>query len=567
MTPLLSILTAVVNSLWQALAVTALVWLVLRFARRINAATRYAIWWATLGVVLILPVAPRLISVIRTHPQPVALATAKPPSVTLAPVIVEPVVVTVPPDRMAIWPLAVAAIWAAILLWRLYQIGRSYVYLRGVKRRSAVSVVPLPAIPRHADLLISRDIVSPMAVGFLRPAIILPEALVPELSEPERDHVLLHESAHLAKYDDWINLAMRILGGILALHPIAIWILRRIEREREMACDDWVVARTGSARPYAASLARLVELRQAARREMLASGLFGPGSKVGDRIELLLQRDRIFSSRASTRDVVISATALIGLMLAGSLAPRWIAFAQDARPRFEVASIKPNSSGLKGVCCLVQPGGRLHATSATLKSMIEWAYGVQDYQISGGPTWLDSAGYDILAEPEHASNPNWENRDYFRQMVQGLLAERFSLRLQRETKDLPIYELTIAKNGPKMKAFERPQNAGDTRIHGGKGQLIAEKLTMNLLAQEVLSNVLGRPVVDKTGLTAWYDFKLEWTPDEGVRGPDGQREGAGDAAGPSIFSAVQDQLGLKLESTRGPVEILVIERAEKPDAN
>lgn len=574
MNTVLAILNAVVNSLWQALAVTALVWLALKFAAKINAATRHAIWWATLGVVLVLPVAPRLIQMMRPHPQPAVVAPAKAPQATPPVVATEPFIVTVAPGRAARWPLAVLAIWATILLWRMFQIVRSYVYLRGVKRRAAVSPVPLPAIARRADLLVSRDIVSPMAVGFLRPAVVLPESLLAELSEPERDHVLLHESAHLAKYDDWSNLAMRILGGALALHPIAVWILRRIEREREMACDDWVVARTGSARPYAASLAHLVELRHARRGEMLASGILGSSSRIGDRIEILLRRGRTFSPRASATGIAASTLVLGALLLAGSLAPRWIAFAQvPTRPTFEVASIKPNSIGVRtGVrigCCLVQPGGTVSATAATLKNMMEWAYGVQDYQISGGPTWLDSTRYDIIAKLEHAVDlhPTMDNRDYFRQMVQGLLADRFKLALRRETKELPIYALVVAKNGAKLRALEKPQNATDTRLHGEKGRLIAEKVTMGLLAQEVLSNVLGRPVIDKTGLAGYYDFKLEWAPDEGVRGPDGKREIGGDPIGPSLFTAIQEQLGLKLESAKGPVEVLVVDQAEKPDAN
>jgi uncharacterized protein (TIGR03435 family) len=551
MTPLLSILTAVVNSLWQALAVTVLVWLVLRFARRINAATRYAIWWATLGVVLILPVAPRLISVIRTHPHPVALATAKPPSVTLAPVIVEPVVVTVPQDRRAIWPIAVAAIWAAILLWRMYQIGRSYVYLRGVKQRSAVSEVPLPAISRHADLLISRDIMSPMAVGFLRPAIILPESLVPELSGPERDHVLLHESAHLAKYDDWINLAMRILGGLLALHPIAIWILRRIEREREMACDDWVVARTGSARPYAASLARLVELRQAARREMLASGLFGLGSKIGDRIEVLLRRGRTFSSRASGRDVLISTAALAGLMLAGSTAPRWIAFAQVApEPSFDVASIRPNQSGHDGMIINLPDTGRLSVTNATLKDLIRNAWGIQNYQIAGGPGWLNTDRYDIQAK---TAGPITEVQE--EPLMQNLLADRFHLKVHRDTSELPVYALLLGKSGPKFKENTGPNGSIHTSRGARRIQISVTRVTMGQLGG-MLGRQLGRVVQNKTGLNGYYDFALEWDP-----------EPTGDSSAPSIFAALQEQLGLKLESAKRPVEILIIDHVEKADAN
>src|SRR5579871_1483691 len=198
MNVILAILTAVINSLWQAALVAAIVWAALRFWPRTNAATRYAIWWAALAVVLILPAAPRWIEAVRRH---VVSANAKPGIAASAPVAAPPrvefLVIPAAPPRAARWPVAVLAIWAAILAWRLYQIGRSYVYLRGVKRRAKVSAVPLPAIPRRADLLISGDIVSPMAVGFLKPAVVLPESLLEELSDAEREHVLLHEAAHL----------------------------------------------------------------------------------------------------------------------------------------------------------------------------------------------------------------------------------------------------------------------------------------------------------------------------------------------------------------------------------
>jgi beta-lactamase regulating signal transducer with metallopeptidase domain len=322
----LAVLDAVINTLWQAVLIAAAVWLALQFLPRIfssqiNAATRHAIWWATLVVVLILPVTPRILSAMRSHPAPVSASLPAPRTTALPSPETQPLIIRVTPDRKAKWPLDIFAIWAAILLRRLFQIARSYMFLRGMKQRATVSAIPLPVIPRRASLLVSNEVASPMAVGFLHPAVILPEALLSDLTDAEREHVLLHEAAHLAGYDDWSNLAMRLLGGALALHPIAIWILRRIEREREIACDDWVVARTGAARPYAESLAHLFELREAKRGEMLASGILGRHSRLGDRIEILLQRGRAFSPKTSPKGVATSAAALAILMLAGSIAP------------------------------------------------------------------------------------------------------------------------------------------------------------------------------------------------------------------------------------------------------
>jgi bla regulator protein blaR1 len=246
------------------------------------------------------------------------------------------------------------------------------------------------------------------------------------------------------------------------------------------------------------------------------------------------------------------------LFLLAGLAGSPAALAQSQKtPAYEVAAIKPNQSGDRPAI-RSGAGGRLNATNATLKVLIGFAYNVRDYQVSGGPSWLDTVGYDIIATPEHPVDPTPDNIDYFRQMLQSLLAERFKLTFSRQERELPVYALVVARDGPKLKEVEKWKNAADMRIHGGAGQMIAEKATMALLAQ-TLSNIAGRSVVDQTGLTGYYDFKLEWTPDEaGQPAPDDR---------PSLFTAVQEQLGLKLESQKGLVEILVIDYAEKPPAN
>ncbi len=285
------ILVAVLNSLWQGSIVAALVWATLRLLGRtrmsVNAATRYVIWWATLAVILLLPAAPLIVQALRARPQPAARTIVKAaPSLSFPPSTPEqtPAILVIKEQPSATWPLWILALWAAIFLFRMTQLARSFFYLRGVKRRSSIADRELPAIARPVRLLLSDDISSPMAVGFLPPAVILPASLPDQLETAELEHVLLHEAAHLARRDDWTNLAARLLGAALALHPVAVWILRQIEREREMACDDWVVARTGAAKPYAASLARMFELRWSRRKEpphlKLASGIFG-GAGIG----------------------------------------------------------------------------------------------------------------------------------------------------------------------------------------------------------------------------------------------------------------------------------------------
>ncbi len=549
----LAILDAVINSLWQAVAVAGLVWLALRFLPRINAATRYAIWWAALAVVLVLPVAPAVLHAKRSHPRTAAAAApaAAGPALPAVPAA-EPVIITVTPGRTAKWPLAVLVVWGAILLFRLGQIGRSYFYLRGVKRRAAVSPIPLPAAGRRADLLISRDVLSPMAVGFLRPAVILPESLLGELSEPEREYVLLHEMAHLAGYDDWSNLAMRILGGALALHPVAIWILRRIEREREMVCDDWVVARTSDARPYAATLARLFELRWARRSEVLASGLFGRGTRVGNRIERLLRRGQMFSPHVSGTRAVIGMAVLSALMFAGSLTPRWIAFAREPLAAFDVASVKPSRGAARSMRST--PRG-IQYTGVTLMECIAEAYQVRYGQISGGQ--ISREKYDIDARA-----PNEITKEQSRQMLQALLADRFKLRLHHETKVMPVYRL-IAVNTEHSFRKSATDAAGSMARSGDGFQF--RNMSMPLFSA-ILSGRLGRPVLDQTGVQGAFDFALSLDPAESPAGAE-SRSAANDWAFSSIFTDIQKQLGMKLEPDKGPVEYLVVDHVEKPDAN
>ena len=570
------ILAAVLNSLWQAAIVATLVWLSLRFLPRIriyvNAATRYVIWWAALAVILLLPTAPRILETFHAAAQPISPATAtslSPPDLRSPLIQDAPLIVTLGDRRTARWPLLVLALWAAVFLYRMVQIIRSYFYLRGVKRRASLSVHPLPAVARPVKLLLSSEISSPMAVGFLRPAVILPASLPGELADAELDHVLLHETAHITRYDDWTNLAARILGAALALHPVAIWILRQIEREREMACDDWVVARTGAARPYAASLARMLELRRSRGSEAaglkLAAGIFGSGSRAVERIENLLKRRSGFAPRVSLLRIAASILLLLMLAMAASFAPRWIIFAQQAdASAFEVTSVKPNTSGSQRTTWGFPPGhAGFTATNVNLKTLIRLAYKVKESQIQGGAGWMDSDRYDIAGKPAQSDL----GLEPARVMLRTLLRDRFQLTIHHEVKPIPVYELLATAGGLKLPQPQRtncvdplsasPGNQPPCRgFLQGPGFLTSAETSTAELA-DVLGNILDRPVIDKTEHAGTFYMRLEFTPDTI----------ADDTARPSLFTALQDNLGLRLESRKNPADVIVIDHAEKPDAN
>jgi uncharacterized protein (TIGR03435 family) len=225
---------------------------------------------------------------------------------------------------------------------------------------------------------------------------------------------------------------------------------------------------------------------------------------------------------------------------------------------FEVASIRPvpfDAQG-RGAPVQVYPGGKL-TTNATMRGLLMWAYDVKDYQISEMPQWTRSDSFAIMASAGAGENPSQEE---MRKMLQTLLADRFQLKLRRENKEMAVYLLTVAKNGPKLK--QSPADAHFS-MSANVGKLTGTKLPIARLAQS-LSVSVGRPVLDQTGLTGEYDFTLEGSgagmvPKAGI--------GAGDDGAPSVFTAIQEQLGLKLDSAKRPVEFLSIEHVEKPSEN
>jgi uncharacterized protein (TIGR03435 family) len=205
----------------------------------------------------------------------------------------------------------------------------------------------------------------------------------------------------------------------------------------------------------------------------------------------------------------------------------------------------------------ILPGGRVVATNVTLGILLRWAYGVQEFQIAGEPGWSTADGYDITAAPEKPAT-----REQTLQMLQAMLADRFHLVLHRETKELPVYSLVIAKGGPKLAKLDDPDET-HTSMRGpvgtpGGGRKLMGRATMAHLAGNLGGLVLDSKVIDRTGLSGLFEFTLEWTQDAG---------GAAVAAGPSLFTALQEQLGVKLEAAKGPVEILVIDHVEKPSEN
>jgi uncharacterized protein (TIGR03435 family) len=258
----------------------------------------------------------------------------------------------------------------------------------------------------------------------------------------------------------------------------------------------------------------------------------------------------------------------LGLAAAGSLLAAFAtevpAYAQSSqRSEFEVASVKPSTPANPRASFEVGPGGTFSATNTTARALIRFAYRVLDVQISGGPSWINTDNYDIIAKPGVESSP-----EQVRQMMQALLADRFKLTFHRETRSLRAYALVLGKNGPKLS-----ESAGaEGGIRGERGQtpnatrIVAKGVSFQLLST-MLPSLLGYPVLDMTGLPGNYDFQLEWTPFQPPPRSSGEEGPPPDLSGTSIFAALQEQLGLKLEARKEPVEMFIIEGAEKATGN
>jgi uncharacterized protein (TIGR03435 family) len=259
-------------------------------------------------------------------------------------------------------------------------------------------------------------------------------------------------------------------------------------------------------------------------------------------------------------------TAIFLLSIAGSISIR----AQSEDRSFEVASIKPNHSGDNPYSVRIVPGGSVRALNASLQAIITTAYQIPDFEIAGGPAWLATEKWDIEAKGPGAAPPQ-----QVLDMLRALLADRFQLKVHTESRQMPIYALAVAKNGPKLEpshteCFDPTGGALPTTpnarpcggFNRGPAQMLGARIAMPGLAK-ALSKVVNRTVVDKTGIDGAYDITLNWKPDELLQSD--RDPSASESA--SLFTAIQEQLGLRLEAQRGPVDILVIDSVNRASAN
>ncbi len=609
----------VANHLWQSTLFAILAALLALALRKNHARARYWLWLAA-SLKFLVPFSllismgshlpwirasagtqVRLYSAMQQVSQPFTQATA--------PVVSQAVSLTLvnPSGLMHALTLTLTTMWfcgfaVVVLIWglRWREISAIAREARPLREGREVEVLRklerVEGIRKPIETRLSQASMEPGIFGIARSILVWPEGISEYLDNAQLEAILAHEVWHVRRRDNLAAALHMIVEAIFWFHPLVWWLGARLVEERERACDEKVLAAGSEPRVYAEGILKTCEFCVESPLACL-SGVTGADLK--KRI-LRIMAEQHARKLDFGRKLMLSVAGLLAVV-----APVVIGFLHATQGRaesqvpntshsyeYEVASIKPNKSGTNIVRLMLSPDG-LTATNGTLQMFINAAYEVEDHQISGGPSWLNSDHYDIEAKMDSATADavhklsEEQGRTERQRMLRALLTDRFKLTIHRETRELPVYALVIAKNGPRLQEAK----PGDTYPNGikgpdgragtgmmfgmGRGSLTGQGIPISNLVRS-LSRQLGRTVVDKTGLAAKYDFTLKWTPDESPGsmfkglGP-GPQDAASppppDPSGPSIFTAVQEQLGLKLESQKGPVEILVIDHAEQPSEN
>ena len=594
-------LSSLANHLWQSTALVFVAWLLALALRKNQARTRYWVWLSAslkfllpfslladvgrrIGSIIAAPMArPAFSSAMQqivqiTQPFPQASSTfMAAPAVTL--------------HERNLLPVALLTLWA---------IGSLVVTASWIRRwqqvRAAVKTASPRSLSTDVPVLSSPSLLEPGVFGIWRPVLLLPEGIATRLTEQQLNAILAHELTHIRRRDNLTFALHMLVQTIFWFHPLVWWLGTRLIEERERACDEAVLQSGSEAEVYAEGILNVCKFYV---ESPLACVSGVTGSDLKQRIVRIMTQ-RLGDNLSMGRKVVLASAGLA--VLAGPLVFGLARNSQEngqqaastePRPFFEVATIKPNSAeGIKRM--LMMFPGKFSTVGIPLSELIRFAYDLKsDAQLIGGPGWVHSDRFDIEAKEDEAQAqassklPPPEMAKQTRLMVQSLLAERFGLKVSHATKELPIYALVVAKGGPKLTATTAPPMVppGD-RLPGGdsakkqfnrgirmdgNGNLTGMAAPIALLV-DVLSRQMelgNRLVQDKTGLTGDYDWTLKWTPVSmgPAPGGDAAAPNASDSSEPSLFTALQEQLGLKLEPQKSQVDVIVIDSIEKPTAN
>jgi uncharacterized protein (TIGR03435 family) len=593
---------AAANHLWQSTAFAGAVWLVTLALRRKHARVRYAVWLAA-SVKFLVPFAAlaalgraiplRTIATVPAPPAEFLLAVdnmTAPFSRTLLPAA-PAVSHVVDPTRAAgivsltIWlagSLMILAAWWT--KWRrLAAVARTATAAESGRELAATRRLDTTQSALRVAFISADARLEPGVFGVVRPMLLWPREISERLTDGQIDAIVAHEICHVRWRDNAAAALHMLVEAAFWFHPTVWWLGARLIEERERGCDEDVLHLGSEPREYAEGILTICRFQTASPLACVAGVT---GADLRRRIEGIMRGHRGEALRGASKAflaVVLAAAVatpvVAGAWRGGRSAQTTLAQTPGgATPAFDVVSVKPDHSGSLNIFLQAQPGGRIVATNVTLRLLIRNAYRVQDSQIVGGPDWIGTDRFDI--EAKAPGNPT---QGELQLMLRALMADRFKLTVHNETRELPVYGLTLARADGRLGAQLRrsetdcsaapgvtrgtpppaPAAAGTPQARCGffvgPGTISARGVTMPALAAS-LSNNVSRVVLDRTSLAGDFDVDLKWTPEGGG----GAADSTPDPDTASIFTAVQEQLGLKLESARGPVDVLAIDAAERP---
>jgi bla regulator protein BlaR1 len=551
------------NHLWQSTLFAAAVALACSALRRNSPRLRYWLWLAaSLKFLVPFAVIVSMGARVQFPPDTPSLhaVTVQRISTYFAPV---PVFSAAAAARSTIgWPLVTGAIWLAGAVFLSLRWRRRWRMVYGAAR-SATRLAFGCAVPTFA----SSTTMEPGVFGIFRPVILLPEGMAGNLTPEQLEAILAHELRHIGYRDNLTAALHMCVETVFWFHPVIWWIGAKLMDERERDCDEAVLRQGSRPGDYARGIVHVCE-RYIESPLACASGIGGSDLKKRIR-EIMTWRGsmpmtlRGKAMLAAAAVAAMSTPFLIGVIRAQTLPPA-------PAYGYDVVSIHRSDPAAIGAAVRPGPQGGWRSQNTPVISLLTIAYDIADYQVIGAPAWVDSDRYDVTFTPDKPQPPpgpgaslkdRLANSSRNRQRLQAVLRDRFGLVLRVETRELPIYILRQAKSGSRLS----PHAEGTPeliQIHAGS--MVGGKATTGILAK-MLSGEFRRPVYDETGLTGQYDFKLDWTPDSDASA-DAASAGLSSPATGSIFGAI-DQLGLRLESKRGPVQVYVVEKIERPTEN
>ena len=509
-----------------------------------------------------------------TRPLPITATSAPAPAGSL-PLLL--------PILLGVWLcgfLAVLFIWIA-RWWRISAALRKSAPLTDGREFSTLRRLEgVARIVRPMKILFSGASLEPGIFGIIRPVLLWPGSISEHLDDSHIEAVIAHELCHVRRRDNlWAALHM-LVQAIFWFHPLVWWIGARLIAERELACDEAVLELGSQRHTYAESILKVCEFCLSSPLTCV-SGVTGSDLK---KRMVHIMNDHVVRKLSFVRRILLwtAAGLAIALPVAFGLlnaTPSRAESAVGTAPKYVDVSVKPHPEDLNGPnmtrVMISLKDASFMARGVSVQSLVQLAYRVQDSQLAQAPEWLDSAKYDVDAKVDNAAADAWgkltedQRGTVSRQMLQTLLADQFKLKVHQEAQDLPAYVLTVADGGGKL---TKEPDGTHGMMQLGMGELTSRGTPLDLLTSQ-LSLRLGRPVVDKTGLAGKYAYSLHWTPDADERARMQQKEPiasdspASNEAGPSLLTAIQEQLGLTLQPVTTRVQVLVIDHVEQPSAS